>query len=1050
MQWLMAWSCLALFLLIVRGGVRADEFKPGDSVVVRLNDGTQHEGQLKSQNQDEIMLETGPGMSEAFSRSDIKTVTRPGFSPASTTSNQQPASPTPNHPAGDGTSAKAIQNPSSDEASQLNAGAAALFQQGRYTEAIPILKKLIQLMEKSYGLEHPNTANRISDLGQLYKLMGDYSNAEPLYLRALQIREKALGPEHPDVANSLNNLGMLYFAKGDYSKAEKFDQGGLKINEKALGPEHPSTAMSLNNLAGLYFAKGDYAMGEQLNQRALRIREKVLGPEHPDTAMSLNNLAELYFRLGDHAKAASFFERIVSIQEKARGPEHPYLGMSLCNLAHAYASMGEHAKARTLVERAVYIYDKVLGPEHPQTASGLSFLGKIYCITGNLAKTEPLLQRAFQVREKILGPEHPDTAQSLKDLALMCRIKGDYAKVEQFDQRILEIHEKVFGPDSPHTTESLDSLARDRLDLGKPVEARELAVRKQRAELKALANILSFTSEQQRLAYQSTTNPYSLFATMDCASDLASAILHNKGVVLDSLLEDRLVSEASTDPKQRELLAELRAAKQRMMQVAMEVPSQVNEETVKRREVGRDTLGKEVQQLEAAVARQVSGMGMSRRAVSVTTEQVQATIPKQTVLVEFLRYRHYLGKDKWEVRYGALILAPEGEPRWTVLGSAAALERVVKAYQACARGRVEEGASAAVLRELAKQVWDPVEKALPARTHTVIISPDAELNFVSFATLLTKDGEFLCQQYSLRYVASGRDLLREVAPRPSKLTLHGYANPQFDWKTSGSNVQEAEVRVTSRIIELKDFCDLFQLSPLPGTEMEAKGLIANSKAFGFQETTMKLGADATETDLNNVRSPPILHLATHGFFLPEIQLETDDTVAASMLEDRGNRVGGHRGKILKNPMYRSGLALAGAQTTLRSWGRGEAPPAQSDGIVTAEEVGGLKLSGTWLTVLSACSTGTGEAKAGEGVLGLRRGFVQAGTQNLLMTLWPVADQETAQFMIEFYAVLHREGNAPKALDTVQRDWLIRLRKEKGLVYAVNRAGPFIMSSTGKP
>jgi CHAT domain-containing protein len=109
----------------------------------------------------------------------------------------------------------------------------------------------------------------------------------------------------------------------------------------------------------------------------------------------------------------------------------------------------------------------------------------------------------------------------------------------------------------------------------------------------------------------------------------------------------------------------------------------------------------------------------------------------------------------------------------------------------------------------------------------------------------------------------------------------------------------------------------------------------------------------------------------------------------------------------------------------------------------------LKLDGTWLVVLSACDTGTGEARAGEGVLGLRRGFIQAGAQNLLMTLWAVADEETVKLMTDFYAAAQRTGNAPQALADVQRDWLVKLRKERGLQAAVRLAGPFILSSQGK-
>ncbi|HEX8678869.1 MAG TPA: CHAT domain-containing protein, partial [Chthoniobacterales bacterium] len=153
---------------------------------------------------------------------------------------------------------------------------------------------------------------------------------------------------------------------------------------------------------------------------------------------------------------------------------------------------------------------------------------------------------------------------------------------------------------------------------------------------------------------------------------------------------------------------------------------------------------------------------------------------------------------------------------------------------------------------------------------------------------------------------------------------------------------------------------------------------------------------------------------------------------------------------LVNPMHRSGLAMAGAQTTFEAWARGEVGPTENDGVVTAEEVSGLKLDGTWLVVLSACDTGSGEARAGEGVMGLRRGFIQAGAQNLLMTLWPISDETTVQIMLDFYDAAAQSGNAPQALADVQRDWLVKLRKERGVQAAVQHAGAFIMSSQGGP
>jgi CHAT domain-containing protein len=149
-----------------------------------------------------------------------------------------------------------------------------------------------------------------------------------------------------------------------------------------------------------------------------------------------------------------------------------------------------------------------------------------------------------------------------------------------------------------------------------------------------------------------------------------------------------------------------------------------------------------------------------------------------------------------------------------------------------------------------------------------------------------------------------------------------------------------------------------------------------------------------------------------------------------------------------NPMRASGIALAGAQSTFQSWRDGVSPDPDNDGILMAEEVAGLNLDGTWLVSLSACETGVGEARSGEGVFGLRRAFMMAGAQNLLMTLWPVNDSTTTDIMSDFYKKCLASGNPTRSLAETQRDWLCKLRKEKGLLAAVGDAGAFVMTSPG--
>lgn len=227
------------------------------------------------------------------------------------------------------------------------------------------------------------------------------------------------------------------------------------------------------------------------------------------------------------------------------------------------------------------------------------------------------------------------------------------------------------------------------------------------------------------------------------------------------------------------------------------------------------------------------------------------------------------------------------------------------------------------------------------------------------------------------------------------------------------------------------------------------------------ETTDLSGAEATKTALAHLHSPYILHLATHGFFEPA-DSATGEFPQSQSISGNTNVLGS---KFFENPMHRSGLALAGAQATINAWRQGGVPPTENDGILTAEDVSTLDLKGTWLVTLSACDTGSGEAKSGEGVMGLRRGFIEAGAQNLLMTLWPISDEVTVQMMTSFYEAVHQTSDPPQALAAVQRDWLVQLRDGKGplfdgvkdaikghggLAAAVNLAGPFIMNSQGKP
>jgi tetratricopeptide (TPR) repeat protein len=930
---------------------------------------------------------------------------------------------------------------------------------GAYQKAEPLYQQALQIRQKALGPQHPETAIGLNNLAELYRKMGAYQKAEPLFEQALQIRQKALGPEHPKTAESLSNLAALYSDMGDYAKAEPLYQQALRINQKALGPEDPATAMCLDNLGNLYFRMGDYAKAEPLYQQARQILQQVLGPEHPDAAINLNNLGRLYDDMGDYAKAEPLFQQSLQIRTKALGLEDPATALGLDNLGELYFHMGAYKKAEPLFQQALQICRKALGPEHPDTATSLNNLAALYFEMGEYAKAGPLYQEALRVTQDVVGTDHPATGISLNNLAHLYFTMGEYAKAEPFFQQALRINQKTLGPEHPETAESLADLGLLKFALGQIPEAKSLAQASAKACAAILSTILSFTSEQQRLAYQATLHPYALFTALDGSdAELASAVLRYKGVVLESLIEDRLIAEASKESEDRNLVGRLAADKRQLGSLLLGTRNPPSGEINKRIE----DLEQEVQQIEGQLARHVAGLGHARRALSVDVEQVQSAIPKDGGLVEYVRYEHYLAKGQFEPQYGAIVLARTGPPHWIPLGNAKELDTLVSRYQRLVRNASDllrnvapidsnsnQAELSANLEKLYEELWDRIEQSLPPDVKRVIISPDSQLNFISFATLLDPKERFLAEKYTVQYVASGRDLLRDVTPASGTEAII-FANPDFTLSPTQTIAMADSTALSTATAgampgtEKRDLEDS-SFGPLDGTREECDRLRSTFEGWRWKADSFT-GKDASKEALLQIHSPSILHLATHGFFLPEDRSDRISIEPKPISFEKSFT----NSKFSKNPMHRSGLALAGANVTLQAWKRGEAPPMENDGIVTAEDVAALDLKGTWLVTLSACDTGSGQAKAGEGVMGLRRGFLQAGAQHLLMTLWPIRDQATVQIMSDFYDAARKSSSAPQALADVQRDWLIKLRKEHGLVQAVGLAGPFIMSSQGKP
>ncbi|NQW49506.1 MAG: tetratricopeptide repeat protein [Planctomycetes bacterium] len=958
-----------------------------------------------------------------------------------------------------------------ETAAALNALARIYLSLNQDDKAIPLYQRILAVQEKTLGPWHPELGKTANDLATAYKRVGNYERAIDLYKKALAINERTVGDNHKETATVKNNLGLLYCNAGDSSKGIQLLQEALATMEATLGTNHPEVASCLTNLAGALGGAENESEAIALYERALRIKEKSLGKAHPSTANTLSVLADKLVAVGDYAKALPLAERALSIREKQFGTSNVATACSLSVLAMCYNALGSHEKALEFANRALATSEATQGPDHPDTAFACGNLAIIYASAKDYSNAEKLHKRALQIQETALGADNPETCQTLRNLAVTYAQMRDYATAWQYSARAYEIERTKSSASgeggSAHTvfvqawltyettkdyTQALPLLERAiELQIAENGEfhrytayvleqAAEIAYRAgdlSRAKEWTAANLRALDEqvgsvllldERSRMSWQALhyDNSYACFMP---AAIVADTTLLRKGVVLDSVLEDRALNAAAKGRKGfAKKLNELHELRSELLKTAF-LPQKRQQSSLLENKI-------------AKIQRELTGMLFQRPRSSllsgVSLERLVSALPGNSVFIDFLPFNDPMraGEGEDASCYAAIIISKDVAPILVRIDGRPDIDRAVNSLRvASATGdQIEIELQSQLVSE---RLWQPISTRIPEGAKQIIICADADLNFLSFASLLESDGRFVAEEYSVAYVGSGRDLLRRPEGEPPK-SMAVFADPAFDTASKGP---AAKQMTAMRSAETNIFGKI-SLPPLPGTKAEAQQIESIAKQSGW-DVHVSTDDKATESSVKSTKKPGVLHLATHGFYLNSLTpVQPDDMRGMSVVGiGRNDKQPSESGV---DPMRASGVALTGARQTLQLWSERKAPNPETDGILTAEEVASLDLNGTWLVTLSACETGVGEARGGEGVFGLRRAFMIAGAENLLMTLWPVADDTTASIMADFYKEALATGDAPGSLAKVQRDWLVKIREEKGLAAAIREAGPFAM------
>ncbi len=869
---------------------------------------------------------------------------------------------------------------------------------------------------------------------------GDYAGARSLWERAIANRRGELGPDHPDVAESLNGLANLEQIQADFDAARPLYESALRIYAASYGEDDPRVGRTLNNLGVLLREIGDFAAALPYAERSLAIKRASFDENSAEVAVGLSTLGEIYYETGDLDRALDSYRRALAILESTLGPEHVDVGAALNNLGHLELRRGEHDRAIALFERALEIWEAASGPDHPDVALALNGLASTYEAKGELGRARELQSRGVAIREKALGADHIDVASSLDNLADIDARLGDDARAGAEFERSVAIRRANFGDDHPLVAESLIGLGLTRARSGDSAAALRDAVESERIARDHLRLTGRSLAEEHALRYAAHRNSglnLALTLAMERpertpAREVLDAVVRSRAVVLDEIAARNRTVLRSEDPEIADLASRFAAARERLANLIVRGPGRFDIETyngfVAEARDRKERIERELGAASAAFARE-------QQLRDPHLAELAATLPPDSALVSYVLYDHLdlapappaaEGDARPAPRstapvpsYAALVLRADGaEPVAVRLGPAGEIEtRIARWKEEAARGarsvrrdpEASEQAYRAAASDLADAIWGPVAGGLE-RLERVFVVPDGAINLVSFAALPSGTGTagtYLVESGpTLHYLSAERDLIpRDAAGTGRGLLALG--GPDYD---AGGNPIPASGNGPGETSGTRgSACESFdslRFAPLPAASAESEEIVSRWRAVRSDESATRLtGAAATEAAFKRAAAGRrVLHIATHGFFL-------GGECATGAEGSRGFKIAtvGTPEPVLTtpvSPLLLSGLALAGANR------RGEAVAGAEDGVVTAEEIAGLDLSGVEWAVLSACDTGVGEVQAGEGVFGLRRAMQVAGVRTLIMSLWPVDDEATRRWMTALY-----DGRLAGGLDT---------------------------------
>jgi CHAT domain-containing protein len=776
-----------------------------------------------------------------------------------------------------------------------------------------------------------------------------------------------------------------------------------------LGDNHPEYGTTLNNLAALYKNTGHFEQSEPLYLESADIRKGTLGEKHQEYAASLNNLASLYESMGRNNEAEPLYLQSLKILKELFGVKNPYYAQALNNLAGLYKSLKRFDESQKLYKESLGITAQVLGDKHPTYAITLNNLANLQMQKGDHKQSEKLFLENIQKTKEALGTKHPNYAVSLGNLAGLYEHMGKYEQAEKLYVEALQIRKEALGIKHPSYTSTLSSLARLYTALKKYEIADTIWEKALGNHLYEIQTFFPSMSEKEKgQFYQTISEEFEIFnsyaflrasSNPKVLSQMYNNQLATKALLLNSSNKLRQRILGSKDTSLIKMYKHWLSEKEFLSKIYA-----LPKEEVKKQQINVDSIEKVANDLEKKLSLKSELFKNTNEIPFYTWKDVQKNLNSGEGALEIIRFTKYkfdsAGVYTDSIYYAGLIVKENtsGNPEivWMIDGNKMEGKNL-SIYKNSIRYRIED-------KESYNLYWKNIQDKL-SETKRIYLSPDAVFNQINVNALqnpLTQKYAF--DEIDIRLVTNTKDLINRKNLSNTKKQIVLFGDPNYVSEGAAASAP----KISSEAVPEEDKYGYY-LNPLPGTAKEVTSINESMSTHRWQ-SKLYTGENATEKNLKLINSPKVIHIATHGFF------------------EKSNK--NKEKKISENPLLASGVMLAGASVTLYNkdhnvFNSEKIETKQEDGILTAYEAMNLNLDYTDLVVLSACETGLGQIKNGEGVYGLQRAFIIAGAKSIIISLWKVNDETTQKLMTYFYQEWVKTDNKNTAFKKAQ----LRLKQE---------------------